>query len=173
MSGLNIGILTFHRCINYGSYWQAKCLVDGLKQKGHDPVILHHDARRVNIAEWKCALQPVLPAAVPQADIPLYKEKTRKFLQAIDALPLSPLFHLDSPGETGPYDVVIVGSDEVWNLLHPWYRHYPVFFGEGIQTGKLISYAASFGNYPACWGLEETWSEKLKNFKEISVRDKN
>ena len=22
-----IGVLTFHRCINYGSYWQARCLV--------------------------------------------------------------------------------------------------------------------------------------------------
>jgi hypothetical protein len=23
-----VGVLTFHRCVNNGSYWQARCLVD-------------------------------------------------------------------------------------------------------------------------------------------------
>jgi hypothetical protein len=56
MSVLKIGILTFHRCINYGSYWQARCLVEGLRARGHHAAILDHDSRRINIAEWKCAL---------------------------------------------------------------------------------------------------------------------
>ncbi len=30
-SPLRVGVLTFHRCINYGSYWQARCLVEGLR----------------------------------------------------------------------------------------------------------------------------------------------
>src|SRR3546814_5805670 len=56
-----IGVLTFHRCINYGSYWQARCLVEGLRQRGHDAVLLDHDSPLVNRAEWRCALQPLLP----------------------------------------------------------------------------------------------------------------
>jgi hypothetical protein len=28
-----VGVLTFHRCINYGSYWQARCLVEGLRKR--------------------------------------------------------------------------------------------------------------------------------------------
>ena len=54
--GKKIGVLTFHRCINYGSYWQARCLVEGLRARGHDAVLLDHDSPQVNRAEWRCAL---------------------------------------------------------------------------------------------------------------------
>ena len=57
-----IGVLTFHRCINYGSYWQARCLVEGLRAAGHDAILLDHVSERVNRAEWRCALSPHLPA---------------------------------------------------------------------------------------------------------------
>jgi len=74
MKVLKIGILTFHRCINYGSYWQARCLAEGLMERGHKVVILDHDSGRVNMAEWKCAMQPVLPTPVPPSDRALYRE---------------------------------------------------------------------------------------------------
>ena len=32
---MKVGVLTFHRCINFGSYWQARCLVEGLRSRGH------------------------------------------------------------------------------------------------------------------------------------------
>src|SRR5437867_7124074 len=47
-----VGVLTFHHCINYGSYWQARCLVEGLRARGHDAVILDHRSRRADAAEW-------------------------------------------------------------------------------------------------------------------------
>ena len=34
-SALKVGILTFHKCINNGSYWQARCLVEHLRSRGH------------------------------------------------------------------------------------------------------------------------------------------
>ena len=72
-----IGVLTFHRCINYGSYWQARCLVDGLRGRGHDAVLLDHRSVRVNRAEWKCALSPLLPAPTPPSEYPLYAGPAR------------------------------------------------------------------------------------------------
>jgi hypothetical protein len=48
-----IGVLTFHRCINYGSYWQARCLVEGLRERGHDAVLLDHNSACTNVAEWR------------------------------------------------------------------------------------------------------------------------
>ena len=173
MSGLKIGVLTFHRCINYGSYWQARCLVEGLRARGHHAVLLDHDSRRVNIAEWKCAFRPMLPTAIPKADYPLYREKMRRFFHAVAVLPLSPRFPMDHPAAMEPYDLVVVGSDEVWNLCHPWYGQCPLFYGDGVRAHRLISYAASFGNYEACWGLEQTWVDKLRQFAMISVRDAN
>jgi len=170
---LKIGILTFHRCINYGSYWQARCLAEGLQARGHEVVILDHDARRVNLAEWKCALQPVLPTAVPATDHALYRQKTEKFFGLFEGLPLSPRFALDHPADMEEYDLVVVGSDEVWNLAHPWFGRCPLFYGEGVRARHLVSYAASFGNHDAAWGLEAAWAEKLRNFDLISVRDAN
>ena len=173
MSVLKIGVLTFHRCINYGSYWQARCLVEGLRARGHHVTLLDHDSRRINIAEWKCAFRPTLPTVVPKSDHPLYREKILRFFRAFDSLPLSPRFQIENPVEMEDYDVVVVGSDEVWNLQHPWYGECPLFYGDGVLTQRLISYAASFGNYDSLWELGQTWVEKLRNFAMISVRDKN
>jgi len=173
MGLLKIGVLTFHRCINYGSYWQARCLVEGLRNRGHDAVILDHYSGRVNLAEWRCAYRPVLPTPVPSSDYPLYREKIKGFFNAFETLPLSSGFCLEDPGQMDSYDVVVVGSDEVWNLFHPWYGRCPLFYGDGIRADQIISYAASFGNYDSHWQLEETWTDKLRNFSSISVRDEN
>jgi hypothetical protein len=168
-----IGVLTFHRCINYGSYWQARCLVEEMRARGHDAVLLEHTSSRVNRAEWRCALQPVLPTPTPKSDRPLYARKIRKFFEAFALLPGSPCFSLENPVSIESYDLVIVGSDEVWNLRHPWYGRYPLFYGSGIRAKRLASYAASFGNYPASEGLDPTWADRLRQFECISVRDEN
>jgi len=53
-----VGILTFHRCINYGSYWQARCLVDGIRKLGPEAVLLDHRPVNIDRVEWRCALTP-------------------------------------------------------------------------------------------------------------------
>ena len=162
-----IGVLTFHRCINYGSYWQARCLVEGLRKRGHDAVLLDHQSSRINLAEWRCALRPV-PEAPRDAR---YRAKTRKFFAAFEALPLSPAFPLQAPEQSEPYDLVLVGSDEVWNLSHPWYGGKALFYGEGLRAGRIAAYAASFGNQSGA--LDPYWSAQLSRFDAISVRDRN
>lgn len=171
MSAVKIGILTFHRCINYGSYWQARCLVAGLRARGHEVVILDHDSPRVNVAEWKCALRPTLPAATLRSDYPGYRKKIRRFFRAIELLPRSARFSLDDPIDTACFDVVVVGSDEVWNPVHPWYGRTALFYGDRIRAPRLVSYAASFGNHDASAGLQPVWAERLRTFALISVRD--
>ena len=167
-----VGILTFHRCINYGSYWQARCLVEGLRAMGVDAVLLDHEADAVTRAELRCAFRPTLPLPTPRSDFPAYAAKTRKFLSAFDRLPLSPPFALDRPDLVAGYDTIIVGSDEVWNLHHPWYGGRAIFYGAGLRA-DLISYAASFGNQDAASGLSPYWADQLRNFRAVSVRDDN
>jgi hypothetical protein len=168
---VKVGVLTFHRCINYGSYWQARSLVEGLRARGLEAVLLDHDSGRVNLAEWRCALSPMLPAAVPPADRPLYRDKICKFLHALASLPLSRRFSLEDSAEMESFDVVVVGSDEVWNLSHPWYGGCGLFFGDGVRAGRLVSYAASFGSHAKLEGLVPWWAERLRRFEAISVRD--
>jgi len=172
-SGRRIGILTFHRCINYGSYWQARALVEGLRAAGHDAVLLEHHCQRVTLAEWRCAFQPMLPERAPRSDFARYAAKARKLLRAVDALPRSARFALDRPEEMDTFDLVLVGSDEVWNLRHPWYGNKSIFYGSGLKTARLASYAASFGNHDAASGLDLDRAERLRRFDAISVRDAN
>ena len=170
---LKIGVLTFHRCINYGSFWQARGLAEGLKKRGHDAVLLDHHSGRVNFREWKCALRPTWPTPVPIEDYARYRHKTEKFFAAFESLPMSPQFDLENPEAMDEYDVVVVGSDEVWNLRHPWYAGSTLFYGVGLRAPRLVSYAASFGNFDASEGLSEDWIERLRCFDAISVRDAN
>ena len=95
--GRRLGILTFHRCINYGSYWQARCLVDGLRALGADAVLLDHECAAAARAEIRCAFRPTLPQPTPRSDFAAYGRKTRKFLEAFAQLPLSAAFPLHRP----------------------------------------------------------------------------
>lgn len=172
-SGKKLGILTFHKCINYGSYWQARCLAEGLRARGHEVEILDHDCRCIRRAEVRCAFQPKLPDRTPRHELKDYAEKTRRFAGAIAELPLSRPFSLHEPQAAEPYDAIVVGSDEVWNFRHPWYGSKPIFFGDGLKAERLISYAASFGNHSAWDGIDSDWARKLGRFSSISVRDEN
>lgn len=168
-----VGILTFHRCINYGSYWQARCLAEGLAERGLAVELLDHDCPDVRRAEYRCALRPTLPDPTPREHRAAYKAKARAFEPAFAALPTSSRFSLHDASGLPAYDAVVVGSDEVWNLAHPWYSHKPLFYGEGLKAGRLLSYAASFGSYDAAHGLDLFWSDKLSRFSAVSVRDSN
>ena len=168
-----IGVLTFHRCINYGSYWQARCLIDWLRDHGLEAVLIDHESRRVSFAEFKCALDPSLPTPAPRKDRPYYREKIKKFYSSFENLPRSDRLTLERPELMDEFDLVIVGSDEVWNLSHPWYGRYELFFGKGVRARRLISYAASFGNYDAWAGLDDERANHLRGFEAISVRDDN
>jgi hypothetical protein len=168
-----VGVLTFHRCINYGSYWQARCLVEGLRGRGLDAVLLDHRSPWVDRAEWRCALSPHLPAPTRGPHRAAYARKARAFLAAIAALPLSRPFSLEEPDAVEDCDLVIVGSDEVWNRRHPWYGSAGLFYGWGLRGRRLAAYAASFGNHAAADGLDAALADRLRRFDAISVRDEN
>lgn len=170
---MKIGVLTLHRCFNYGSYWQARCLVEGLRAFGHDAELLDHHDPAVAHAEARCLMQPALPHRTARSDMPAFKAKARGFLQAFEALPLSPRFDLNAWEASPAYDAVVVGSDEVWNFRHPWYGGKQLFWGRGLNAGRRVSYAASFGNHDAADGMDPFWADMLRAFDHISVRDAN
>jgi hypothetical protein len=172
-SGKKVGVLTFHRCINYGSYWQARGLVEGLRARGHATELLDYCDAPSTVREYRVGLRPTLPTPVPVADVKGYKRKARRFFEAFERLPMSEPFPLDQPEAMESFDAVVIGSDEVWNLRHPWYAGRRAFWGDGLKAKRVVSYAASFGNY-SCWeGLGAPFTEYLERFDAISVRDEN
>ncbi len=167
-----IGILTFHRCINYGAYWQVRCLSDFFRRAGHDVQVLDYRSKAYYVREFDHAIRPFRPLVVKR-DFPSLMTKTMKFVFAQQRLKRTPLFSLTDPPNFSEFDLIVVGSDEVWNFEHPWLGGVPLFFGERLAPKKLVSYAASFGNYDAGQGLSAEWVARLARFDQISVRDAN
>jgi len=168
-----IALLTFHRCVNYGSYWQTRCLLAGLTRRGHAAVVADHASDRVRRAELACALTPLGDGPAARADVPGQVAKIRAFRHAVEELPLSGRFDLARPEAMEPADLALFGSDEIWNLHHPWYGDAPLFFGAGVPAARYAAYAASAGSYDAALGLEPNRAARLRVFADVSVRDDN
>ena len=168
-----IGILTFHKCFNYGAYWQARCLVDGIQAMGHHVIILDHWSWAANISEWKCGLLPFKRNLRALADCAAYGRKLLAFERARSRFPLSRSFPLDRAENLDSYDLVVVGSDEVWNTRHPWYGGKGLFFGIGLHCAPVVAHAASFGSHPASAPLAPFLADGLRRFASITVRDVN
>jgi hypothetical protein len=166
-----VGILTFHRCINYGAYWQARCLSQYFQQAGHHVELLDYRCLRYFLGEMRHALRPQRPA--PKADVFGMLTKTIRFLSAQQRLQRTSLFNMTAPPDFSHLDLLVVGSDEVWNLSHVHLGGVPLFFGETLRPRKLVAYAASFGSYNAAEGLPEVFAQRLRRFDRISVRDEN
>jgi len=168
-----IGILTFHKCFNYGAYWQARCLVEGIQAIGHHAIILDHWSWAANFAEWKCGFLPFKRNLRALADCAAYGRKLLAFEQARAWFPLSRSFPLDRPDNLDSYDLVVVGSDEVWNTGHAWYGGKGLFFGIGLRCPALVAHAASFGSHSASVPLSPSLTNALRRFASITVRDMN
>ena len=76
-------------------------------------------------------------------------------------------------------DLLVIGSDEVFNCLqsNPEVGYSLELFGKNSRAGKVVTYAASFGNTTLKrleeFGKAQEVGECLKQLDEISVRDQN
>jgi hypothetical protein len=146
-------------------------LSDFFVRAGYAPQVLDYGWKGFFLNELKHALRPFRGA--PKGDILRFAVKTLKCYGAQQRLRRTPSFPLRNPPGFSDFELIAVGSDEVWNLSHPWLGKVPLFFGERLAPKRLVSYAASFGNYPAADGLKDEWVNRLRRFDAISVRDKN
>lgn len=76
------------------------------------------------------------------------------------------------------FDVVVIGSDEVFNCAQKtWFGFSTQLFGEGLNAGKVITYAASFGATTVGklqqLGIKDKVAALLSRLNKISVRDDN
>ena len=168
-----IGVLTFHKCINYGAYWQARCLVEGLQSRGNAVTLLNYRSLRITRQEWMWAVHRGKPRSGHRPTWAQLFGKLARFIHSQSQLPYSRPFSINRPKTMEEFDLIVVGSDEVWNFHNPWYRGDPLFFGAGLRAARWVSYAASFGSYPASDKLPKGYADLLRDFSEISVRDNN
>lgn len=70
-----------------------------------------------------------------------------------------------------PYQLLISGSDQIWNpLIFPDRRFDPAFFGQ-FSYARKIAYAPSFGLPRLPDGMEEELKRYLESYSHLSVRE--
>ncbi len=172
-----IGILTFHRSINFGAYMQSFALSNRLAKAFPDCRVEIIDYESKIMAEHykpKFSLSCIKhPTLYPNA-----KKRYKSFQKSLAYLKLSDThFAFDGINHEfneyieKNYDIVVVGSDAVWNWIK---RGFPNNFLLPFNNVKKCSYAASaYGMDMTHVGENEKeyFADCLKNYFFIGVRD--
>lgn len=176
---MKIGILTFHRAVNYGALLQAYALYEFLKALGHDAYMI--DYRPVYITDRYRPYELIMPSG--DLSLPL---KLKYVLRSFMAVPsrfrrnlyfgqfVKRNFNLSSLYKHCRFDMVVVGSDQIWNPDKTDGID-PVYFGLETDPAYTVAYAASCGSSDSIQAadIEEIFFNYLSNVRRISVREKS
>ena len=172
-----IGILTFHRAINYGGILQCFALYKYLQKKGYDVDAI--DYRPDYIEKWRKAFSfynrrfiSLIKSIIKGCLFyPYIRKSNRNFDQVLGKMSLSCLVKNEADFDKLNYDYYFCGSDQIWNPRIT-YGTDPIFFGNFNRKGaKIVSYAASMGEHNLGNGLSDNINMLLKSIDNISVRE--
>ena len=178
---MKIGILTFHRAINYGAILQCYALSETLKDLGHDVWIV--DYRPSSIEKYR---HPFQTSKACRSLKERFKTAIGTFLMSFSRIIVISNFDsflrkhfkfTSSFSEVGNFildgfDVLIFGSDQIWSpsICNGFDD---VFWGNFPHNGvKMITYAASIGGHNKL-DIEdlERMKHLLQGYDSISVRE--
>lgn len=164
---MKIGILTFHLGINYGGFLQAFSLMSYLKSLGHEVSFVPYQNP---VHRWA------------EAKMLFFKKPKRCFDHALkyyrfkqdqkQHCSIKNTVH-DFRQLKEHYDVIIVGSDIVWDYSLPWLGQDPIYFGHGLKGAKLLAYAVSSGTVHTKTPIPSYVHDGLPHFRAIAVRDEH
>ena len=150
----NVGIITFHNAWNNGAYLQAYAMLNFLKDSGFD----------AKIVETNIKFNPF------KSDSNLTNIWWRNYEQKL----LSCQKYL-TKSLNKESDVIIYGSDEIWNIAS--YGSNPIFWGYGLKARRKIAYSPSAGGCGLLFFIKHpfktlmvTWAIN-HNFISLSARD--
>ncbi len=190
-----VGIMSMQRVENYGSVLQAFALKKIVQSLGADVEFvdfkLDNPGNNENALPLRRGIKDKLKTDF--ADIGfktafLRNNKLRKLANSIRCQHLYeykfvedifPDFGiLPERNERPELDLLIIGSDEVFNLKQNLASGYSLeLFGENNRAKKMISFSGSFGytdiDYIHTSGISARISELLSAFDQLSARDKN
>lgn len=178
---MRIGILTFHRALNYGAILQCYALSETLKGQGYDVEIIDYRPSYIEkyrkLFYWNDFKRLSLLSKIKNMCLlPLTYISKRKTTKLFDSFldkhfSFSPVVK-DSKDIQNNYDVIVFGSDQIWNP-NICCGLDPIYYGQ-IPKGKtkFVSYAASIGTPQ---NIPNTYRDLIKlymeQFDSISVRE--
>ena len=169
---MKVGIVTFHRAINYGAVLQTYALQQFLEENAiHAEVI---DYRSRTIEELYDVFHPFLNNIRTLSVIPRIKKKNgfQAFIKKF--LSLSKEVHTKEELKEliNDYDCFITGSDQVW--CEKCAKHDQNYFLDFIKDGNMkFSYAASIGKTQFDEKTIECYKELLTQYDYISIREES
>lgn len=176
---MKIGILTYHRAENFGAILQAYALSSYLRSEGHEVELI--DYRCKNIERKYDIFSPGVLLSRKNIYLSLKeylsrfsniadrKIKKRKFEDFRRNLPLSK--PVRTSREIGAYDIVITGSDQVWNFHLNKGDENVYLLNFGSDSFRRVSYAASSERNGLSRIPEYQLKEAFDRFDKISVRE--
>lgn len=174
---MRIGILTFHRAINYGAILQAYGLVSYLRKQGHDAKVIDYKPEGMGLLYAplnvptlfrKCKRIALNLYMIPS--LPKRARKRAMFWQYTEThLPLT--VKVQNESELPELDAIIVGSDQVWSTKFTGGvdRFYWGLFER--KGAKLLSYAGSAAEDMDGSFYNTNNASLLNSFDAISVRE--
>lgn len=159
---MKIGIVTIYESItNLGSFLQAYAMKTVLEEIGHEVFFVQKQPTLQAIK--KCVFK-----INPKREFFLRFQKAKYFYQDIKKLQLIQPEEI----EKNHIDVLLYGSDEIWNLENIYFAD-PLFWGGNQQNVKKVAYAISIGAMSNdTVAQNQELCSLVSEFDEILVRDK-
>lgn len=173
---MKIGIITFHRPLNYGAILQTYALVKKINDINYDAEIIDYrnscHEKVLNNMNFKTA-SGIKARIKSLIFAKINKNKKYKFQQFTNNnIKISKIIYdQKNVNESNKeYDFFITGSDQVWNLnlTNGDYTYFLNFVKSDINK---ISYASSFGYSKIPEKYKQETARSLNNYKKISVRE--
>ena len=174
---MKIGILSMQKIPNYGSFLQALSLKKQMELRGHDVYFIDIVPGRkivtsdVETTDWSKKFDRYFLKRVE--NFFFYKK-----MRAIHTEDYEVYLQTDKIPEDGKFDLVIIGSDEVFNATCPTPWGFSTqLFGNIPNAERIVTYAASCGTttYEEAqkYGIVNEIVENLSHVVSLSVRDEN
>jgi hypothetical protein len=170
-----VGIITFHRALNYGAVLQAYALQQFLFGLGIENEIIDYYSKSITscYAPFKiCKGKVVRGIARGLLFFRVIQKKRKRFEQFCNEyLTLSkPCYNdLDLKELSKDYTFLLTGSDQVFSPISAGFDE--AYFLTFVEDEKRYSYAASLGIKKIPKALDEVYRERLRGFQCISVRE--
>lgn len=179
---MKIGILTFHRAINYGAVLQCYALSEILKSMGHKVDVIDYRPESIERYRMFCSYLLMKKMSFSQRinylliSTLLLKQRittNRKFDCFLkNNFSLSHKKRFDANTSICDYDVIFFGSDQIWNKVI-CYGHDKVYWGQFPHANtKLVTYAASMGS-TSIYSADDIMimQQYIKSYDRLSVRE--
>jgi len=165
---MNICIVTVFDSYNSGSFWQAYILSKILERNNCNVYFLKRnfwDNIKLKYQRF-CKLIGVF-------FLNGYEKYKKQLSIYKDFNNIQKKFNIISNSELNNIDLVVIGSDTLWNINSKFFkRNYKLFFGGKLINNKQVTYAVSVANasYDDIKKLKDICN-MVTNFNYISVRD--